>query len=162
MATTIKRSLYKSIENRVFTGVAAGIAEYINTSHTLIRILFILFTLASGVGVVFYITLSILLPTEDEIIEQEDKEFYYNVTHGVLTEEDLIVSRTQYSDIIDKLVSQQNIVAFFIIFIGVFFLQFDLVPWELIPDMFRYPAIIITVGLGFLLKSLTQKNHKYV
>jgi|LakMenEpi03Aug12_release.lakeMendotaPanAssembly.Ray.scaffolds.fasta_scaffold01495_26 phage shock protein PspC (stress-responsive transcriptional regulator) len=157
MATILKRSLYKSTENRVFTGVAAGIGDYINTSHILIRSLFILFTLASGVGLIFYITLSILLPTEDEIIEQEDNEFYYNVTHGVIKEEDLMLS-SQYSDIIDKIASKQNIIALFIIFIGIFFLQFNLAPWKLIPGIWRYPSIIITIGLGFLLKSITKKK----
>jgi phage shock protein C len=157
MATNVKRSLYKSTEFRVFTGVAAGIADYINTSHMLIRFLFILLTFASGIGLVFYITLSILLPTEDEVIEQEDREFYYNVTHGGLKKE-LIISSQEYADIIDKLVSTQNIVALVVIFIGMFFLQFDIVPWELIPSGFRYPAIIMTVGLGFLLKSITQKK----
>ena len=157
MATNVKRSLYKSTELRVFTGVAAGIADYINTSHMLIRFLFILLTFASGIGLVFYITLSILLPTEDEIIEQEDREFYYNVTHGELKEEDMI-SVAQYSDMIDKLASKQNIVALIIIFIGMFFLQFRLTPWELIPEGWRYPAIVITIGLGFLLKSVTQKK----
>lgn len=157
MATTLKRSLYKSTEFRVFTGVASGIADYINTGHTLIRLLFILLTLASGIGLVFYITLSILLPTEDEVIEQEDREFYYNVTHGELKEEDMI-SVAQYSDMIDKLASKQNIVALIIISIGMFFLQFRLAPWELIPEGWRYPAIVITIGLGFLLKSVTQKK----
>ncbi|MEX0596881.1 MAG: PspC domain-containing protein [Candidatus Paceibacterota bacterium] len=157
MATTLKRSLYKSTENRVFTGVAAGLADYINTNHMLIRVLFILLTLASGIGLVFYITLSVLLPTEDEIIEQEDREFYYNVTHGELKIED-IISANQYSDTIDKLASRQNIVALIVIFVGMFFLQFTLAPWELIPGVWRYPAIIITIGFGFLLKSITRKK----
>jgi phage shock protein PspC (stress-responsive transcriptional regulator) len=156
-SANVKRSLYKSTDFRVFSGVASGIADYINTNHMLIRFLFILLTFSSGIGLVFYITLSILLPTEDEIIEKEDREFYYNVTHGGLKKED-IISAKEYSDMIDKLVSTQNIVALFVIFIGMFFLQFDIVPWELIPSGFRYPAIIITVGLGFLLKSITQKK----
>ncbi|NBP58376.1 PspC domain-containing protein [bacterium] len=157
MVTTSKRSLYKSTEFRVFTGVAAGIADYINTNHNLIRLLFVLLTLASGIGLVFYITLSILLPTEDEIIEQEDKEFYYKVTHGGLKEEDMI-SAAKYSDMIDKLASKQNIIALMTMFIGMFFLQFRLAPWESIPEGWRYPAIVVTIGLGLLLKSVTQKK----
>jgi len=154
----LKRSLYKSIEHRVLTGVSAGIADYINTNHLLIRLLFILFTLASGLGLVLYVTLSILLPTEDEVIEQEDREFYYKATNGDLKEEDIISSH-QYSDIIDKLASKQNIVALAVIFLGMGVLQFNLVPWELIPEGWRYPAIVITIGLGFLLKSITQNKR---
>lgn len=153
MAIMLKRSLHKSIEHRVLTGVSAGIADYINTNHLLIRVLFILFTLASGLGLVLYVTLSILLPTEDEVIEQEDREFYYNATHGGLKEED-IISSYQYSDMIDALASKQNITALAVIFVGMGALQFNLVPWEFIPEGWRYPAIVITIGLGFLLKSL--------
>lgn len=153
----LKKRLYKSTEYRMFTGVAAGIGDYLNTNHTAIRFLFILLTLASGIGLVFYITLSILLPTENEILEQEDREFYYNAVNGNM-KKDQVISEKQYSDIINKVSSTQNIVAFMIIFVGVFTLQFNIVPWELIPEIFRYPALIMTVGLGFVLKSITNKK----
>lgn len=153
----LKKRLYKSTEYRIFTGVAAGIGDYLNTNHTAIRFLFILLTLASGIGLVFYITLSILLPTENEILEQEDREFYYNAVNGNM-KKDQVISEKQYSDIINKVSSTQNIVAFIIIFVGVFTLQFNIVPWELIPEIFRYPALIMTVGLGFVLKSITNKK----
>jgi phage shock protein C len=153
----LKKRLYKSTEYRMFTGVAAGIGDYLNTNHTAIRFLFILLTLASGIGLVFYITLSILLPTENEILEQEDREFYYNAVNGNM-KKDQVISEKQYSDIINKVSSTQNIVAFIIIFVGVFTLQFNIVPWELIPEIFRYPALIMTVGLGFVLKSITNKK----
>jgi phage shock protein C len=68
MASSYNRRLYRSIEYRVFTGVASGIADYFNTSHTSIRYLFILLSLASGLGLIFYLTLSVLLPTEEEIL----------------------------------------------------------------------------------------------
>lgn len=158
MAIVIKKHLYKSTEYRLFTGVAAGIGDYLNTSHTSIRALFILLTLASGIGLVLYITLSILLPTENEVLEQEDREFYYDVTHGGIKTEKTVVSEKQYSDIINKVASAQNIFGLIVIFLGIFTLQFNIVPWELIPEIFRYPALIITVGLGFVLKSITNRK----
>jgi len=156
MSKVLNRRLYKSTENRILTGVASGLADYINTKHILIRILFILFTLASGLGLVLYITLSLLLPTEDEIIEQEDQEFYYKVSHGELKKEQIMSKG--YMDIIDKLASNQNIAALIVIFIGVLTLQFNIVPWNIISDIARYPAIIMTVGLGFVIKSLSTKK----
>lgn len=158
MAIILKKRLYKSTEYRIFTGVAAGIADYINAGHLSIRFLFILLALASGIGVVLYIILSIILPTEDEIIEQQDREFYYSMTHGGIPQDNNEISPKQYSDIINRAASTQNIVGLCIIFIGVFTLQFKVVPWELIPEVWRYPALIITIGLGFLLKSLSNKN----
>jgi phage shock protein PspC (stress-responsive transcriptional regulator) len=157
MAIVLKKSLYKSTEYKIFTGVASGIGDYINAGHSSIRVLFILLTLASGIGLVLYITLSILLPTENEIIERQDRDFYYNITHGGIIE-DSKVSQQDYSNIINKAASTQNIVALIIIFLGVFTLQFKVVPWELIPAMWRYPALIITVGFGFVLKSIANKK----
>lgn len=156
MSKVLNRRLYKSTENKIITGVASGLADYINTQHSFIRLLFILFTLASGLGLVLYITLSILLPTEDEVIYQEDAEFYYKVSGGDLNKEQIVLK--SYSDIIDKISSTQNIVSLIIIFIGVFILQFNIEPWEIIPDLWRYPAILITVGIGFLIKSVSTKK----
>jgi len=156
MYSVIKKRLYKSTEYRIFTGVAAGIGDYLNASHTSMRILFILLALASGIGLVLYLTLSILLPTEDEVKDQEDIQFYYQAINGVLKNE-LIESKID-SDTRVNIFSTQNIIALLIIFLGVFALQFNIVPWELIPDNMRYSAIIITVGLGFVIKSLSKRK----
>jgi len=120
------------------------------------RILFILLALASGIGLALYLTLSILLPTEDEVKDQEDIQFYYQAINGVLKNE-LIESKID-SDTRVNIFSTQNIIALLIISLGVFALQFNIVPWELIPDNMRYSAIIITVGLGFVIKSLSKRK----
>lgn len=150
--TSKKKSLYKSTDYKMFTGVAAGIADYIEINHASVRVLFILLTLASGIGLVFYITLSIILPTEVELLEKEDREFYYNMTHDKFKVQDSI-SFTPYS-----LLSKANIVSLGLIFIGILFLNFRISPWNFIPEMWRYPSIIIIISLGFLVKSITQKK----
>lgn len=156
MTSSSNKRLYKSVEYRVFTGVAAGIADYFNTSHTSIRCLFILLSLAGGLVLIFYLTLSVLLPTEDEVNEQEDLEFYYNITHSIPQPEAL-----EHVDIniIDKIVSAQNILSLFVIFIGSFTLQFNVVPWKLIPDYLWVPGVLVTIGMGFIVKSMTRKKE---
>lgn len=156
MASATNKRLYKSIEYRVFTGVAAGLADYFNTSHTSIRFLFILLSLAGGLGLIFYVTLSVLLPTEDEVNEQEDLEFYYNITHSIPQPE--VLDQGQVN-IIEKIVSAQNILALSVIFIGSVTLQFNVVPWKLIPDYLWLPGVLVTVGMGFIIKSLTRKKE---
>jgi phage shock protein C len=149
-----KKSLYKSTGDRVFTGVAAGIADYINVESNVIRVLFVLLTLASGLGLIFYITLSILLPTEDEVTEREDMEFYYNATHGGI----LNIDPSKNMNLIQSLLSKQNILSLIIICTGSIILQFNIVPWELISDTLTYPAIVFTIGFAFVLKSITVKK----
>jgi phage shock protein PspC (stress-responsive transcriptional regulator) len=154
MSIKIKKRLYKSINYRFLTGVAAGLADYLEAPRTSIRILFILLALASGIGLVFYLALSVLLPTEQEIVEQEDLEFYQTAVRGLQSKDDNTTVKT--STFLDELITAQNIVAIIILFFGIFILQFNIVPWALIPDSWRYPALFITIGIAFILKSLTN------
>ncbi|MDX9941353.1 MAG: PspC domain-containing protein [Bacteroidales bacterium] len=50
---------------RMIAGVCSGIAEYFDTDPTLIRILFVLFALALGSGLLFYIILAIIIPSKE-------------------------------------------------------------------------------------------------
>jgi phage shock protein PspC (stress-responsive transcriptional regulator) len=154
MAIGIKKRLYKSTNYRFMTGVAGGIAEYLDAPHTPIRILFILLTLVNGIGLVLYLALSVLLPTEEEVMEQADYEFYQTAIQGLQSKDENTIAR-KYT-FLDELITVQNIVAVMSIFFGGLILQFDIVPWALIPDSSRYPALFITIGIAFILKSLTN------
>lgn len=58
----IKR-LYRSGGERVIGGVCGGIGEYFNVDPTIIRILYVLFTLLSfGTGVLLYLILWFIIP----------------------------------------------------------------------------------------------------
>lgn len=50
--------------DRMIAGVCSGIAEYFETDPTLIRILFVLFALALGSGILFYLILAIIIPSK--------------------------------------------------------------------------------------------------
>ena len=45
------KKLYKSRDNRMISGVCAGIAEYFNMDPTIIRLAWVLFSLLGGSGV---------------------------------------------------------------------------------------------------------------
>jgi phage shock protein PspC (stress-responsive transcriptional regulator) len=148
-------NLYKSSENRFFTGVCAGIAEEFNVSVSSVRILFILLLLANGFGLVLYIMLSIILPTEEEITEEQDLAFFESAVQGLQKYE---VETPAYT-VFDEIILPRNILAFASILIGSIVLQLNIVPWALIPYGARYPVIIIIIGLGFILKSMTKHKH---
>lgn len=57
-----KRQIYRS-NNKMLTGVCAGLAEYFNIDANLVRLAYALLTLASfGVGLIVYILLMIIIP----------------------------------------------------------------------------------------------------
>ena len=56
------KKLYKSRDNRMISGVCAGIAEYFNMDPTIIRLAGVLFSLLGGSGVLGYIIAAIVIP----------------------------------------------------------------------------------------------------
>jgi phage shock protein PspC (stress-responsive transcriptional regulator) len=64
------RRLYKIPEGRVSPGVCNGLAVYFNIDVSLVRFVFLLFTLFWGIGLVAYILLIFLLPTAKTTAEK--------------------------------------------------------------------------------------------
>ena len=62
-----KTGLYRSSKDQMIGGVAAGLADYLKIDPTIVRILFILLALVGGGGVMLYIILWIVLPTDEHI-----------------------------------------------------------------------------------------------
>jgi phage shock protein C len=60
------KKLYKSAMNKKVWGVCAGLAEYFDVDVTLVRLLFVIFTLMGGPGLIVYIVLALVLPEEGQ------------------------------------------------------------------------------------------------
>ncbi len=59
-----QKRLIKS-KNRILGGVCGGIAEYFGWDPTLVRVLWVLISLAWGTGIVLYIILWIIMPKKN-------------------------------------------------------------------------------------------------
>ena len=57
-----QKRLYRSNSNKMICGVCGGIAEYINIDPTIIRLLWVVFSLAGGFGLIAYIIAAIIMP----------------------------------------------------------------------------------------------------
>jgi phage shock protein C len=60
------RKLTRSTTDRKISGVSGGIAEYLSIDPVLVRVGFVVTTLASGVGLLAYLALLALVPSEDD------------------------------------------------------------------------------------------------
>ncbi|HPE41073.1 MAG TPA: PspC domain-containing protein [Bacteroidales bacterium] len=56
------KKFIRSNTNRRIAGVCGGLADYFNIDPTLVRVLFVVFTLAGGSGILIYIATWILTP----------------------------------------------------------------------------------------------------
>jgi len=63
MTTEVKR-VYRSRMGRMVGGVCGGLGDYFEIDPTMIRLLFVLATLAGGPGVVAYLILLVVVPLE--------------------------------------------------------------------------------------------------
>ena len=61
------KKLYRSNQNRMILGVAGGFAEYFNIDPTIIRILWVIFGVMGGTGILAYIIAAIIMPTEGNV-----------------------------------------------------------------------------------------------
>ncbi|MDO8656417.1 MAG: PspC domain-containing protein [Nanoarchaeota archaeon] len=63
MPSPIKR-LYRSRHDKVLGGVCAGIADYLHVDPVLVRLLWVIFALIMGTGIIAYIIAWIIIPQE--------------------------------------------------------------------------------------------------
>ncbi|MEJ2484596.1 MAG: PspC domain-containing protein [Anaerolineales bacterium] len=73
------RRLYRSRSDRMISGVAGGLGEYLNIDATIVRLLFVFFALAGGPGLLVYIVMLLVVPEEpldtpDSVVEVESEE----------------------------------------------------------------------------------------
>lgn len=58
------KKLYRSKRQRMICGVCGGIAEYFNIDPTIIRLVWVLFVLTGGSGLLIYFIAAIIIPDE--------------------------------------------------------------------------------------------------
>ena len=58
------KKLYLSVEDRKVSGVCGGIAEYLNVDSTVIRLVWVLFSMFTAMfgGIIAYIIAAIIIP----------------------------------------------------------------------------------------------------
>lgn len=60
----MKKRLYKSSTDKKVCGVCGGIASYFDVDPTVIRLIWVIFTLVGGSGLIAYIIAAIIMPDE--------------------------------------------------------------------------------------------------
>src|SRR5437762_3093747 len=72
MAAQMPSRLYRSRSQKLIAGVSGGLGEYFDVDPVLIRLLFVVTAFISGVGILAYIVLWILVPLEGDTSPRMD------------------------------------------------------------------------------------------
>jgi phage shock protein C len=67
MNSTSPRTLTRSTTDRKISGVSGGLAAYLGIDPLLVRIGFIVTALTSGVGLIAYLAMMMLVPSDDAV-----------------------------------------------------------------------------------------------
>lgn len=58
----MEKKLLKSATNRMLAGVCGGVAEYLGVDPTAVRLVWAIFTILGGAGLLAYIIAAIIMP----------------------------------------------------------------------------------------------------
>lgn len=70
----MEKKLYRSRNDRKFSGVCGGFGNYLNIDPTVIRVLYAIISLFAGFfvpGLILYVILAVIIPEEPERWQQE-------------------------------------------------------------------------------------------
>ena len=133
------QQLRRSHRDRVVFGVCSGLAEYFNIDPILVRLAFVIITLAGGAGVLAYIVLAIIMPDGDPVPTGGEQAPF--LTEGTPPASATGATAGRNASMVGALV---------LIGIGMLFLL-DNLQWFgwFRPDIF-WPLILIGIGVALL------------
>lgn len=71
--------LMRSESDKMISGVCGGIGAYLGVDPVFVRLAFLLLMFASGIGVILYIALMIIMPSESNVDEPSSKIVQDNI-----------------------------------------------------------------------------------
>lgn len=154
------KRFYRSRTDRKIGGVSAGLGEYFNMDPMLIRLLFVVLTLAGGGGVLIYLVLWIVTPekpmtasdytyTQTTTDPPQPEQTTYDATGTTST-------NTTPPDPSSKRPKGSLIWGLVLITLGVLLLAQEFFPQFDFGDL--WPVIIIVIGAGLLIKAFNGKK----
>ena len=149
MNSTLKRLR----KNKVFGGVCAGLAQYLNIDPIILRVVFILLTLLNGIGLLIYVIFWIVLP-----LQSFEEAYMINVEGS--TPSGNTQTTADYITDNETLQSQKSgrsriVIGVILIGVGFIFLVDKIVPSFSFTDV--VPFIILLSGVALLIDSLRKQ-----
>lgn len=140
--------LSRSLSNKILGGVAGGLGQYFDVDPNIVRLIFVILALLKGAGIVIYLILWVLLPSQKSIESKTNENIKENVDEikekAKKIAEDLKISsngnRSQYR------------LGVFVLVLGVFFLLGNFGFFNYFDMTKLWPVFLIMLGMAILFK----------
>ncbi|MCX6150019.1 MAG: PspC domain-containing protein [Ignavibacteriales bacterium] len=134
----MQKKLYRSRTDKMLGGVCGGLGEYFEFDPVLIRVMFVAATFLSGIGVIAYFLLWVIVPFE--------------YTSPIITPETPVSDPNAAPHLNTKQNNNKSVIAgLILIVIGGLFLADNFLPFFHFWDF--WPMIFVAIGIGLLLKA---------
>jgi len=166
------KRLYRSLTDRKLAGVAGGLAEYFVMDPLLIRLAFVILTLAGGGGILIYIVMWIVTPENpmkaQPAINQSGQDFQQQNPAPSETQNDTTGFKAEASDPgtvsaatpeapqAKKRKKGSLIGGMVLITLGMLFLADEFIPRINFGDI--WPVILIVIGAGLLINTVHKST----
>jgi phage shock protein C len=157
-----RKRLFRSTTDKKIGGVCGGLAEYFDIDPLLVRLLFIILVIVAGGGFLLYLILWIITPVKPASMDPSQNR--PNMENpGESHEAPKESSETHPKEAPEKYHQGERrnrgslIGALVLITLGVLFLADEFIPHINFGDL--WPIILIVIGIGLLLNSITGKKN---
>jgi len=155
------KRFYRSTTDRVIGGVAAGLAEYFDLDPVLIRLLFVIFALFGGGGVLVYIIFWIVIPEQPLNVNTNQNQPVMETTQNPQEGNSNYASRPADPGIKKEAPAEKKkkgslIGGLVLITVGAIFLADEFFPNVDFGDL--WPLILIVIGAGLLINTFAKRT----
>ena len=137
----MEKRLYRSPTEHRIAGICGGLSEYFNVDPVLVRVIFVILFLLSGVGLMAYIILWLVLP-----VREKEEGTVEVITPGGREE---VVSEPSKTEASTKTMKKHNLLGGIILIgLGAIFLAENFLPVYRLNKF--WPLLLIIFGLAIL------------
>jgi len=157
-----RKRLFRSTTDKKIGGVCGGLAEYFDIDPLLVRLLFIIFVIVAGGGILLYLILWIITPEKTVFTDQPlSRPNMENQKENQEAPKDSNETHPKEASLKHDCGQRRHrgslIGALVLITLGTLFLADEFIPHINFGDL--WPIILIVIGIGLLLNSVTGKRN---
>ncbi len=143
------KKLYRSVADKVLGGVAGGLGNYFNVDSTVVRLIFILLFVFGGSGLLIYLILWLIIPSEKSSSQVSGENIRENADEIRDKAQSLAGEMRQMSE----KENPRSMFGLLILVIGVLFLLNNFGIFRFFDLGRLWPLVLVVIGLAILFRN---------
>ncbi len=147
----MNKKLNRSVKDKVFGGVAGGLAEYFEIDPIIVRVLFVVSVFFHGAGLIAYIVLWLAVPEAPYVFETASNVGASGTTNSEPDIKGDNPAAAYFKSLDEKKLKRNRNIGIVLLVLGCIFLADNFIPRIHFGDF--WPIVLIALGVSLLLNS---------